>query len=124
MNQLIRSIWMDQEWRIIVVIYAMMAVLAAYPLLWLWRFDVLGYPVISHDDYWLGPPPRQRAECLSDVGKVMRWMCADESVFQSHATFCAAWLRYTGLVNAGGSPRVRVDTTDTREPETYSHSAL
>ena len=78
--------------------FALVAAFAVlfFPVKFAMAFEIFGNPVISHEQNWLGPSPRNASSCMVDVGKVNTWVCEDTSVFAEHRYGCLLWLKVFG----------------------------
>jgi hypothetical protein len=62
----------------------------------IWRFELLGAPVLDDDHGWLGPARRGDTQ-LVDIGKVYYYEGADYSDYQVFRPLCILWLSVLGF---------------------------
>lgn len=81
---------------LLIAAFAVAGVLLFYPIRFAIAFELLGNPVRSSADGWLGPTPRDAGACVVDIGKINAWECEDTSLFVRHRYGCELWLRIFG----------------------------
>ncbi|WP_111266035.1 hypothetical protein [Marilutibacter maris] len=79
-----------------VAAFALAVTLFFYPIRFAIAFELLGSPVRSSEDGWLGPTPRDAGACVVDIGKINAWECEDTSLFFRHQHGCELWLWFFG----------------------------